>query len=78
MKAYAETGAHPGSLPNSGVLARHNSIATPALLPDGSISPESVSQVLASRGAIVDAPALSQATRASFEAIERVQDEEEE
>ena len=77
MKAYAETGAHPGTLPNSGVLARHNSIATPALLPDGSISEESVSKVLASRGAIVDAPALSQATHAAFEAIERVQDEEE-
>lgn len=78
MKAYAETGAHPGTLPNSGVLARHNSIATPALLPDGSVSEESVSKVLASRGAIVDASALSQATQATFEAIERVQDEEEE
>ena len=78
MKAYAETGAHPGTLPNSGVLARHNSIATPALLPDGSVAEESVSKVLASRGAIVDAPALSQTTAAAFEAIERVQDEEEE
>lgn len=78
MKAYADTGAHPGPLPNSGVLARHNSIATPALLPDGSVAEESVSRVLASRGAIVDAPALAQATHAAFEAIERVQDEEEE
>ena len=78
MKAYAETGAHPGSLPNSGVLARHNSIATPALLPDGSIAEQSVSQVLASRGAIVDAPALSQTTQATFAAVERVQDEEDE
>lgn len=78
MKAYAETGAHPGTLPNSGVLARHNSIATPALLPDGSIAEASVSHVLAGRGVIVDAPALSQATQATFEAIERVVDEEEE
>ncbi len=78
MKAYAETGAHPGTLPNSGVLARHNSIATPALLPDGSISEQSVSQVLAGRGAIVDAPALAQTTQATFAAIERVQDEEDE
>ena len=77
MKAYAEDGTHPGSLPNSGVLARHNSIATPALLPDGSIAPESVSQTLAGRGVIVDAPALSGATAETFRAIERVADEEE-
>ena len=37
-KRQARTGAHPGPLPNSGVLALHNSIATPALLPDGSVS----------------------------------------
>lgn len=77
MKAYAESGAHPGPLPNSGVLARHNSIATPGLLPDGSISEASVSDVLAGRGAIVDAPALSQVTAATFLAIEGVRDEEE-
>ena len=77
MQAYAESGTHPGSLPNSGVLARHNSIATPALLPDGSISEASVSQVLAGRGAIVDAPALSQVTAGTFLAIEGVRDEEE-
>jgi len=77
MKAYAESGTHPGTLPNSGVLARHNSIATPALLPDGSISEASVSDVLAGRGAIVDAPALSQVTAGTFTAIEGVRDEEE-
>ncbi|MGB7964003.1 MAG: NADH-quinone oxidoreductase subunit J [Propionicimonas sp.] len=77
MRAYAETGAHPGSLPNSGVLARHNSIATPALLPDGSVSAASVSETLAVRGVIVDAPALSEATAQTFRAIERVAEEEE-
>ncbi len=77
IKAYAERGEHPGALPNSGVLARHNSIATPALLPDGSVSPESVSPTLAGRGVIVDSPQLSEVTAETFRAIERVADEEE-
>ena len=77
MKDYAAAGAHPGTLPNSGVLARHNSIATPALLPDGSISEASVSAVLAGRGVIIDAPALSEVTAGTFNAIEGVRDEEE-
>ena len=77
MQAYARTGAHPGPLPNSGVLALHNSIATPALLPDGSVSDASVSDTLAIRGVIVDAPAMSQATAQTFRAIERVVEEEE-
>lgn len=36
MSQYAATGRHPGALPGPGVLARHNAIGTPALLPDGS------------------------------------------
>jgi hypothetical protein len=72
MKAYAEQGIHPGALPNSGVLALHNSIATPALLPDGSVAPESVSDVLAGRNAIVDAPALSARTAKAFGEIEAI------
>ncbi len=76
MRDYAETGAHPGTLPNSGVIARHNSIATPALLPDGSVSEASVSDALASRGVILDSPALSRATAEAFEAIEGVHAEE--
>lgn len=78
MKDYAASGAHPGTLPNSGVLARHNSIATPALLPDGSVSEDSVSETLAGRGAILDAPALSRVTAEVFAAAERVEEEEEE
>ncbi|MEA5118154.1 MAG: NADH-quinone oxidoreductase subunit J [Propionicimonas sp.] len=77
MKDYATKGTHPGSLPNSGVLARNNSIATPALLPDGSVAPESISQTLAGRSAVVDAPALSSQTAETFHAIERVAQEEE-
>ena len=58
MEAYATGGVHPGPKPNSGVFARHNSIATPALLPDGSVSIDSVSQVLADRVGIPSAEAL--------------------
>jgi NADH-quinone oxidoreductase subunit J len=76
MRDYADSGAHPGTLPNSGVLARHNGIATPALLPDGSISESSVSQALAARGVILDAPALSRTTAEAFETFESVRAEE--
>ncbi|MDR0849295.1 MAG: NADH-quinone oxidoreductase subunit J [Propionibacteriaceae bacterium] len=58
LDAYAATGAHPGPRPNSGIFARHNSIATPALLPDGSIAEKSVSKVLADRVAIASADDL--------------------
>ena len=50
MKAYADQGTHPGSLPNSGVFATSNSIATPALLPDGTDEPTSVNATLRGRG----------------------------
>jgi NADH-quinone oxidoreductase subunit J len=49
LEAFVEAGTHPGPQPNSGVFARHNSIATPALLPDGSVAQDSVSEILASR-----------------------------
>lgn len=42
MEQYAETGRHPGPLPNPGVLATSNAVGTPALLPDGSPSELSV------------------------------------
>ncbi len=76
MQEYATSGAHPGPLPNSGVLARHNSIATPALLPDGSVSPESVSSVLAARSEIIDSVTLSAATAKVFDSIEATTTEE--
>ncbi len=78
MKAYAESGSHPGSLPNSGVFATSNSIATPALLPDGTISQASVSKTLTERGVQLDSVQLRQVTADAFAEAERIQDEEEE
>lgn len=77
LKEYAKTGEHPGPLPSSGVFATQNSIATPALLPDGSVSEASVSQTLAGRGAIVDSPALAAQTTKVFQAIEAASEESE-
>jgi NADH-quinone oxidoreductase subunit J len=59
MQAYAASGRHPGALPNSGVFARHNSIATPALLPDGTVAPDSVSAIIEERVSIPSAEELS-------------------
>lgn len=66
MRDYAEHGKHPGPLPAPGVYARHNSVDTPALLPDGSISELSISRVLAARGVIgsaSDAADIDRVTR---------------
>ena len=59
MRDYAETGKHPGPLPAPGVYARHNAVDTPALLPDGTPAPSSVSRVLAALGTIRSAPRLA-------------------
>jgi NADH-quinone oxidoreductase subunit J len=42
-------GGHPTTLPSPGVYARHNAVDTPALLPDGSPAPQSVSPALRPR-----------------------------
>ncbi len=42
-------GGRPTPLPNPGVFARHNAVDTPALLPDGSQEPSSVSAVIRDR-----------------------------
>ncbi len=52
MRDYATSGKHPGPLPTPGVYARHNAVDTPALLPDGSTSPLSVSRSLQARGVV--------------------------
>ncbi len=70
MKAYAEDGEHPGTLPNSGVFARHNAISTPALLPDGSIAEKSVSETLRMRGVIVDVDELRGPTTSAYAALD--------
>jgi NADH-quinone oxidoreductase subunit J len=59
---YAEKGIHPGPLPNSGVFASHNSIAVPALLPDGSVAEKSLSQTLLDRGVSMDVDRLRRPT----------------
>jgi NADH-quinone oxidoreductase subunit J len=59
MRDYADSGKHPGPLPSPGVFARHNAVDTPALLPDGTASDQSVSRVLAARGTVRSAPALA-------------------
>jgi len=59
MQDYATTGKHPGPLPPPGVFARHNAVDTPALLPDGSAAPGSISRVLAARGTVKDAPEIA-------------------
>ena len=59
MRDYAESGKHPGPLPAPGVYARHNAVDTPALLPDGTAAPTSVSRVLAARGTVRSAPRLA-------------------
>jgi NADH-quinone oxidoreductase subunit J len=57
MRDYADKGTHLGPLPPPGTFARHNAVDTPALLPDGSPAPTSVSRVLAARGTVRAAPA---------------------
>jgi NADH-quinone oxidoreductase subunit J len=59
MRDYAETGKHPGNLPAPGTFARHNSVETPALLPDGTPSSASVSRVLLARGDVRNAAAAA-------------------
>ncbi len=56
MRDYAEHGKHLGPLPPPGVFARHNSVDTPALLPDGSPSDASISRVLLARGTVKESP----------------------
>lgn len=47
---------NPAPLPGPGVYARHNSVDTPALLPDGTPADVSVSRVLIARGDVRKAP----------------------
>jgi NADH-quinone oxidoreductase subunit J len=54
MRDYADRGTHPGPLPAPGTFARHNSVDTPALLPDGSVSQLSISRVMRARGTVRD------------------------
>ncbi|MGL5406953.1 MAG: NADH-quinone oxidoreductase subunit J [Propionibacteriaceae bacterium] len=73
IRRYATSGEHPGALPAPGVYARSNNIATPALLPDGTVSERSVSKVLASRNATIDPASLAAPTVKAFEQIESIE-----
>jgi len=57
MRNYADRGVHPGPLPAPGTFARHNSVDTPALLPDGTPSQLSISRVMRARGTVRDVEA---------------------
>ncbi|CED90221.1 NADH-quinone oxidoreductase subunit J [Actinomyces succiniciruminis] len=50
MRAYAETGAHPGQKPMPGVYAATNTAAAPALAASGEALEESIPRVLRVRG----------------------------
>jgi NADH-quinone oxidoreductase subunit J len=59
MREYAATGASMAPLPSSGVYARGNSVDLPALRPDGTVEPTSISKTLADRGlAVYDVESL--------------------
>jgi NADH-quinone oxidoreductase subunit J len=45
-------GVYPGPKPPPGVYARHNAVDVPALLPDGTVAPDSVPGPLQARGAV--------------------------
>ena len=75
MREYAESGRHPGNLPAPGTFARHNSVETPALLPDGTPSPASVSRVLLARGDVRNAEAAAAEIETFIEGDETPTDE---
>jgi NADH-quinone oxidoreductase subunit J len=51
-KELFASGNYKGPLPAPGVYARHNSVDTPALLPDGSVSEISLPGPIVARGAV--------------------------
>lgn len=55
--------------PNPGVYARHNAADTPALLPDGTPTEESVPRVLVARGQVASVTGFAASTDAAYEAI---------
>jgi NADH-quinone oxidoreductase subunit J len=58
LAAARIAGSHPTPLPGPGTYAQHNSVDMPALLPDGSQSELSVSEVLSVGGGRAERPAL--------------------
>lgn len=62
VEERVRTGARMTPLPTPGVYARHNAVDVPALLPDGSISEDSVNKTLQARAPIRDAVGLATVT----------------
>ncbi len=56
--------------PNPGVYARHNAADTPALLPDGTPTQESVPRVLVARDQVASFQDYAATTDAAFDAVE--------
>ena len=50
--------ASAAGLPGPGVFARHNAVDVPALLPDGTPAPSSISATLKARGDVIDSSAF--------------------
>ena len=75
LEAYVTSGVSPAPRPNSGVFARYNSIATPALLPDGSVAEDSVSTVLSERLSIASPEDLWAAHDEALTAMESADEE---
>lgn len=76
MQAYQLHGEHPGTKPNSGVYAASNSIAMPGLLPDGSISEESLSPTLVMREEMQNPERALKASKKVHRAIETAKEDE--
>ncbi|MBR5951315.1 MAG: NADH-quinone oxidoreductase subunit J [Actinomycetaceae bacterium] len=62
MKAYAESGRHPGQKPTTGVYAESNSAANPALSAEGKFLDEAVPRMLRVRGQTNDIAEISPTT----------------
>ncbi|MGO1400864.1 MAG: NADH-quinone oxidoreductase subunit J [Flaviflexus sp.] len=72
MKAYAESGVHPGQAPNAGLFAESNSSTNPALTAGGKPVEESVSRILRIRG---QARTVGEISPRTVERIARASDE---
>lgn len=73
-KRRVASGVNVAGLPAPGVYARHNSVDTPALLPDGSPSELSISRVLVAREQVGDYTPLPANDAASDEAPAEIQE----
>ncbi len=69
-QAKIRSGQWLAGKPNPGVYARHNAADTPALLPDGTPTEESVPRVLVARDQVASFRDYAATTDAAFDAVE--------